>query len=360
MKFGVHFLLPCGSGQTPAARYRDALAQGGLAEELGFESVWPAEQHTVPTQSVLSCPTVFLAALAARTETIRLGTAIVQLPLFHPLRVAEEICTLDVISGGRAELGVGRGTHPAHYAGFGADPAESRERLEEGLEYLRAALPGGPFDFHGRHYTAEGAQVVPEPVQPGGPAVWLAANSVDSFRAAGRAGIPVLTAIHINPPAVLAGHLDVYHAARAEAGHPAAAPDDITVLAPTFTAEREEEVVRLMGRAVDHYATLMRGNVTTVMRRTGDPDGFFARLLAGLDGLDLGAMRTEQAVFGTPEACAGTLASLAERLGTGRFLAWFDFVGTTSAVDVERSMRLFAAEVAPRLAEQSRTLASGG
>ncbi|MFD3330473.1 LLM class flavin-dependent oxidoreductase [Streptomyces sp. NPDC058701] len=350
MKFGVHFLLPCGAGQTPAARYRDALAQGRLAEDLGFESVWPAEQHTIPSQSVLSCPTLFLAALAARTETILLGTAIVQLPLFHPLRVAEEICTLDVISGGRAELGVGRGTHPAHYAGFGADLAVSRGRLEEGLDYLRAALPGRPFDFQGSNYTAEAVQVVPGPVQPGGPVIRLAANSADSFRAAGRAGIPVLTALHINPPAVLVRHLDIYHAARAEAGHRAAAPDDITVLAPTFTARNEGEVARLMGPAVDHYTALMRTNLTTAIGRTGDPDGLFTRLLSGLDRLDLAAMRTEQAVFGTPETCAETLASLAARLGTGRFLAWFDFVGTTPAAEVERSMRLFAAEVAPRLA----------
>ncbi|MFE9139649.1 LLM class flavin-dependent oxidoreductase [Streptomyces sp. NPDC007355] len=352
MKFGVHFLLPCGIGQTPIARYRDALAQGQLAEELGFESVWPAEQHAIPSQSVLSCPAVFLAALAARTQTIRLGTAIVQLPLFHPLRVAEEICTLDVISGGRAELGVGRGTHPDHYAGFGASLAVSRERLEEGLDYLRKALSGQPFDFHGRHYTAEAARVVPEPVQPGGPALRLAANSVDSFRAAGRAGIPILTAIHINPPAVLAGYLDAYHSARAEAGHQTATPDDITVLTPIFTAERESEVTQFMGPAVDYYAALMRGNLTTLMRRCGDPSGVFARLLARLDQLDLNAMRTEQAVFGTPEACVKTLASLAEQLGAGRFLAWFDFVGTTPAADVERSMRLFAAEVAPRLTER--------
>jgi hypothetical protein len=89
MKFGLHYLLSVSESQSASQRYRDTLEQAVRAEGLGFESVWPVEQHFNQMQSALPCPTLLLAAIAARTTTLRLGTAIVQLPLAHPLRTAE-------------------------------------------------------------------------------------------------------------------------------------------------------------------------------------------------------------------------------------------------------------------------------
>ncbi|MFG2606551.1 LLM class flavin-dependent oxidoreductase [Streptomyces sp. NPDC048514] len=353
MKFGVHFLLPGGEvpgseDQTPAARYHSALEQSVLADGLGFESIWPAEQHGRPSQSLLSCPVVFLAAVAARTQNVRLGTAITQVPLSHPMRSAEEICTLDVISGGRAEFGVGRGTHPDHFAAFGARAEESRGRLEEGLAYLRAALPGAPFDFEGRYYRARKSRVVPAPIQQGGPPVRLAANSSDTFRLAGRLGLPVMTATHINPPSVLTGLLDEYRAARAAAGHPDATPDDITVLAPAFVATGTKAVEDAMAPAVRRYAALMRANLDAIIGRDPQKAPAFQRILDGLHRLDVAGMtRDRAAVFGTPDACLEMLGSLARDLGMGRFVAWFDFVGTTADRDVREAMEVFAELVAP-------------
>jgi alkanesulfonate monooxygenase SsuD/methylene tetrahydromethanopterin reductase-like flavin-dependent oxidoreductase (luciferase family) len=126
MRFGMHFFLPCSDDQSPEQLYRDAIEQAVLAETLGFESVWPVEQHFNRAVSILSCPLLLLAAISQRTERLRLGTAIVQLPLMHPLRVAEELATLDVLSRGRAELGVGRGTNPVHFGAFGVRRRASR------------------------------------------------------------------------------------------------------------------------------------------------------------------------------------------------------------------------------------------
>ena len=112
MKFGIHFLLSTAALQSPERRIRDTIEQAVLAESMGFESVWPVEQHFAREVSVSPCPAILLAAIAERTRTLRLGTAIVQLALHHPLRVAEEIGVLDVLSGGRVELGVGRGSNP--------------------------------------------------------------------------------------------------------------------------------------------------------------------------------------------------------------------------------------------------------
>ncbi len=91
MRFGLHYLRSCADGQSPASRYRETLEQATRAEGLGFESVWPVEHHFHPALSISPCPALLLAAVAARTRTLRLGTAIVQLPLAHPLRVAEDL-----------------------------------------------------------------------------------------------------------------------------------------------------------------------------------------------------------------------------------------------------------------------------
>ncbi len=88
MKFGLHYLMSCADTQSPVQRYRDTVEQAVRGEALGFESVWPVEQHFNRNISILPCPALLLATIAARTQTLRLGTAIVQLPLNHPLRVA--------------------------------------------------------------------------------------------------------------------------------------------------------------------------------------------------------------------------------------------------------------------------------
>ena len=119
MKFGLHFQLPCMDTQSPVQRYRDTIEQAVHAETLGFESVWPVEQHFNPGLSILPAPLLLLSAIAERTQTLRLGIAIVLLPLSHPVRVAEEVATLDVLSNGRVEFGIGRGSIPTHFSGFG-------------------------------------------------------------------------------------------------------------------------------------------------------------------------------------------------------------------------------------------------
>jgi alkanesulfonate monooxygenase SsuD/methylene tetrahydromethanopterin reductase-like flavin-dependent oxidoreductase (luciferase family) len=150
MKFGLHYQLPCHDSQSPVQRYRDTLEQAAHAEALGFESVWPVEQHFDPDLSILPAPLLLLAALSQRTRSLRLGIAIVLLPLSHPVRVAEEIATLDVLSNGRVEFGIGRGSLPEHFVGFGIAQSESRDRFVEGLEIIRQAWISDRFSHNGR------------------------------------------------------------------------------------------------------------------------------------------------------------------------------------------------------------------
>src|ERR1700734_4167056 len=128
----------------PAERYRLATEQIIHAEEAGFDSAWIAQHHFDADEGGLPAPLVFLAQVAARTSRIRLGTGIVTLPLENPVRVAEDASVLDLLSGGRLELGVGSGGTPSSFAAFGLDSADRANVFDQHLATLRAALAGTP------------------------------------------------------------------------------------------------------------------------------------------------------------------------------------------------------------------------
>src|SRR5918998_689638 len=199
MKFGLHYLMSCSDTQSPVQRYRDTLDQAVRSEALGFESIWPVEQHFNRNFSVMPAPAVLLAAIAERTTTLRLGTAIIQVALDHPLHIAEQMATLDVLSGGRVELGVGRGTNPFHFAGFGVPMAESRERFVEALNYIRQAWTHDRFSFDGRIFQADDISLAPRPFQRPHPPIRVAANSAETAEWAAREGYPIFVASNVNP-----------------------------------------------------------------------------------------------------------------------------------------------------------------
>src|SRR5258708_13323413 len=199
MKFGLHYQLPCFGSQSPVQRYRDTLEQSVHAEALGFESVWPVEQHFNAELSITPAPLLLLAALAERTRNLRLGIALVLLPLSHPLRVAEEIATLDVISNGRVEFGIGRGAVPNHFRAFGVPIAENRDRFVEGLEVIRQAWTSDRVSLHGRFFDIERVAVVPKPVQQPHPPIGVAVNSEETLAMTGRMGLPIYVAAQVNP-----------------------------------------------------------------------------------------------------------------------------------------------------------------
>lgn len=184
--------MPPQSTRSEAAVYADSLAEIALADRLGFNGVWLVEHHLMKGYSHLSKPDLVLAALAQRTSRLRLGLGVIPLPFHHPLHVAERIGTLDLLSGGRLEVGIGRGFSPAEYAAFGVDLAESRALVEESLQILRAAAKDAPLVHEGRHYRLSGVEVVPRPLQHPYPPLWTAAVSPETFDWAAAEGLGVL------------------------------------------------------------------------------------------------------------------------------------------------------------------------
>ena len=163
----------------PAERYRLAAEQIAHAERLGFDSAWVAQHHFHEGEGGLPSPFVFLAHVAARTPRIRLGTGIVTLPLEAPIRVAEDAAVLDLVSGGRLELGVGSGGNPSAFAAFGLDGADRAAILDRHLATLRTGLAGHPLPGGDAVY----------PARPGlDRRIWQATFSVGGGIRAGRAG----------------------------------------------------------------------------------------------------------------------------------------------------------------------------
>jgi alkanesulfonate monooxygenase SsuD/methylene tetrahydromethanopterin reductase-like flavin-dependent oxidoreductase (luciferase family) len=183
-----------GGAPPPPARYHESVVEAQRAEELGWHTVALSEQHFNRTLSTGSAPESFLGFLAARLETARLRFAsVVALPFNHPIRVAERIATLDVLSNGRIELGVARSNNPTTLKAFGVDPADTRAMSNESVDVILKALTQYPFEHHGRFYEIPPTTVNPRPVQEPHPPVHISAASVETHTTAGRRGIGVMT-----------------------------------------------------------------------------------------------------------------------------------------------------------------------
>ena len=194
MRFDLFYELamPPLLGRTEAELFDQTLAELVAADALGFGGAWFVEHHFMPGYSHSSKPELVLAACAARTRRLRLGLAVVPLPYHHPVHVAERVATLDLLSGGRIEVGIGRGFSPTEYAAFGVSMQDSRDLVAESLAILRASFAGGPVRFAGRHFRLDNVQIVPRPLQQPHPPLWTAAVSPESFDWAAREGLGVL------------------------------------------------------------------------------------------------------------------------------------------------------------------------
>jgi natural product biosynthesis luciferase-like monooxygenase protein len=348
MKFGLHYQLPCYGSQSPVQRYRDTLEQSVHAEALGFESVWPVEQHFNADLSITPAPLLLLAALAERTRTLRLGIAIVLLPLSHPVRVAEEIATLDVLSKGRVEFGVGRGAIPTHFAGFGVPQAESRDRFVEALEVIVQAWTKERVSHAGRFFNIDNLSVVPKPVQQPHPPIRAAANSVETFEQMGRAGYPIFVATPINPFSKLKEMLEVYRQARRSGGHADNGGEDVTLALPLYVGEKRAQIKQLVEPSINHYLQTVAAIYRSALARSESVAPLPERVERFAHTTYDQACET-MAIFDTPEACVERLRRACDEFNIGRVICWFNIGGMIPHVEVMRSMELFAAEVMPHL-----------
>ncbi len=189
MHFGLttDFRNPPGSGKTSAQVYSEIIDMMVFAESLGFDGAYIFEHHFTDDDYV-SSPLVAATAIAARTRRMRVGPDISILPLYNPVKVAEDGAVLDLISNGRLDFGVGLGYRPEEYAGHGVDINRKGARANEALQIIKRLWQGDTVSFHGKHFHIDGTRLSPRPVQKPNPPIWVGGFSKSAARRAARYG----------------------------------------------------------------------------------------------------------------------------------------------------------------------------
>src|SRR5215467_14663196 len=209
MHFGI-FVEEMRYGASQVSAFRDAFELADRAEDWGLDCVWLGEIHFTPNRSIISASLQVASSIATRTKRLRVGTAVTVLPLNHPLRIAEEVATLDHISEGRFEFGIGRSGVVRSYDTYGIPYGESQARFREALEIIRLAWKGEPFSYEGQFYRVTNATVTPRPYQQPHPPIRMATTSEETFPIAGRLGLPIFVGLRTTEISDLKAHLGPY------------------------------------------------------------------------------------------------------------------------------------------------------
>lgn len=336
-------------GQTHHGAIADELALIRKADELGFDTCWMREHHFTD-YGFLPNTMVMAAHVAALTERIRLGTAVITLPLHHPVRVAEDIALVDVLSGGRVDVGIGRGYQSVEFDTFGVPLAEARERTDEAIAVMRAVWTGDNVNHKGRHWNFEGLRLQPRPVQQPPPLYYASINS-DSIIHYAQQGIPFIVdgTVRTSQLAVLA---DTWRSVARAHGHN---PDDADLVALRYIRLDDTE-----DAARDHVARSPKvTSLATDSRiRPVDKDGNIAAGYEywekGWHGRDLAYYSHEadwedRWVAGTAERVIRQLRDL-EAIGIRNVCCTFGLASVPAPRhEIEDRMARFAKEVMPEL-----------
>lgn len=259
MQFGWLTLSLSPSPDEDLARIEQQIAQVCYAEELGFSDVWLTE-HYFTGESVYNDALTFASALAMRTERVRIGFAVVQMPFHHPVRLATQLALLDNLSRGRIDVGVGKGTiyNEYEFVGHGLRSDDSRERMDEAVEILTQAWREAPLTYEGKYYQVHIPEIRPRPVQQPGPPLWRSVISPGSFTECGRLGIPILTARL--PVDRIKERWALYAAGLEEGGHDAQTKEKLleqcalwrNVYVAESDAQAEDELSALLLKTREH------------------------------------------------------------------------------------------------------------
>jgi alkanesulfonate monooxygenase SsuD/methylene tetrahydromethanopterin reductase-like flavin-dependent oxidoreductase (luciferase family) len=343
MEFGLFTEFSQAPDTTDTVAFDDAMAEVLAAEASGFDAVWLAEIHFQKDRSVLSAPLVIASAIAARTRRVKIGIAVQVLPLAHPLRLAEEVATLDHLSHGRVDFGVGRSGLPGHYQGFNIPYGESRERFAETLAILVKAWTQDRFTHEGRYFQFRDVCVTPKPYQRPHPPIRIAATTQDTYAMVGALGRPIFLAVRTSSISELTRFVGGYHEGWRAAGHPGRG--EVGVIVPVYVADTDRRAREESEASTMHFyrsigQALARSSTSTGRNEAG----------ARLAEITYEEVLADFAIYGSPESVTERLLALRERLGYSTLSVWMNSGGRVPPARVLASMRLFAERVLPRLA----------
>jgi alkanesulfonate monooxygenase SsuD/methylene tetrahydromethanopterin reductase-like flavin-dependent oxidoreductase (luciferase family) len=352
MRFGWLTLGHSPSTDADHAAIHEQVAQACFAETAGFDGIWLTE-HNFTGESVYCDPIPFASVVAARTSRIRIGFAVIQLALRHPIRLATQLALLDNLSDGRLDIGVGHGTNYNEYefVGYGLRSHDSRERMEETLDVLVRAWTETPLVHHGKFYDLSLPALRPRPRQRPHPPIWRAVSSAGSVRECGRMGAPIL--LPRLPIARVPERLALYDAGLAESG-----------LDPAIQRQRREQaavwrwvyVAASQRQAEDELAAALlqtRGHMLHD-RASYNPPDFTVEVsrvnpwndprVSHEDGVRYSLEHS--ALYGPPDRVAEQVAALRDA-GAHHVLCQMS-LGYLPHATIMASMRRFGADVIPR------------
>jgi len=345
MHFGI-FIEEMRHGLSQASAFQEAFELVDTADAWGVDCVWLGQIHFNPARSVISASLLVASAIATRTRRLRVGTAIQILPLNHPLRIAEEVATVDQISHGRFEFGIGRSGAPRAYEVFGVPYAESQARFREALEIIREAWKGEPFSYTGEFFRVENATVSPRPYQNPHPPIRMAATTEETFPMVGRLGLPVFVGLRIADIPELREQVQTYRQAWREAGHPGEATVYLRI--PIYAGATDKAALEEPRESITYYfarqAELARSGVGRAgtgpaERRQAQADRMAALTYEEILG--------KKVAFGSAAGLIDRLTQLREELGLSGIVAELNPGGLIPAELERQSLQILTHQVMP-------------
>ena len=345
MKFAFFTHVPWPEGTDQRQIIAQTTEQVQYAEALGFQGAWLAEHHFT-RYSMVSSSLILATYIAARTTRIRVGTAVVVSPLHNPIRVAEDTAMLDLVSGGRLDVGFGRGTSGYEYSGYNVDPGESQERFQDSITIVQGLWTTPEFRYESKYYTVNRLNLVPLPVQQPHPPIYIAATRTPTTLqfAVSRGYNLCIAVVQDTAEALELCHRFVTMSRDAGVHRPMS---DIPFFRYFYVAETAEQARKDTEGRLNWVVDIMQWRRfikegSEVNRRMDDWRQSRTELPASYDYL-----AQKRAIIGTPEQCVASIKALREH-GVDYFGCNFDFGGMEHH-KVLRSMALFSKEVMPQL-----------
>ncbi len=333
MEFGVFDHLDRYGGPL-ADFYEDRLRITEAYDRAGFYAYHLAEHHSTPLGMAPS-PSVFLSAVAQRTRTLRFGPLVWAMPLHHPLRLIEEICMLDQLSGGRLEIGFGRGSVGIEIEYYGANPDDAQEIYSELVELVMKGLTSKVLDHHGKRFTVDNVPMEIEPLQKPHPPIWYGVHMPDSAERAARRNLNVVS---LDPPAETKLSIDRYRQIWPQVHAPTVPFPKLGLGRFIVVAPTDAEAVALARRAYPVW----HASFTYLFRRHGRAQSHPRPATFDL------VMERGQGIAGSPQTVAKVLGEQLAHTGCNYMVGQFTFGDLTLAEGL-RSIGLFADEVMPVL-----------
>ena len=335
---------------SPAAVYDEHIRHVQQAEQLGYRYYFIIE-HQTATVSHMTAPTVYLAAVAEHTSSIRFGPMIFPLPFYHPIRLAQDAAMLDHLSLGRLDFGMGLGTSPHEFTRWNIHYTERRERSEEAMDVILKAWTEESVTHQGKHWVFDEALPQPRPYQQPHPPVWVGAHTAPSFDYAAKHNFHVAQNIDIDP--VIAENFDYWRNQWKQQAHAGPMPRSFLTravhVAETDAKAREQAEQGLLTSLNAGSEKIRDSRIGFGQREGYDRRHELDRVFQGMSTSYDFWIDNGLAFVGAPDTVARQLEDSQRRLGYDTFCGNFHF-GETPAPLVEKSIELFAKEVMPHFA----------